>query len=256
MNDGRTSYTVGQVADLAGVTIRALRHYDEIGLLPPSGRSEAGYRHYASGDLERLSRILFYRELGFTLEQIATILDDPDADANEHLRRQLALLRRRIGRSQEMVAAVERALEANRMGTPLTPEEQFEMFGDVFFTEDGFTDVTGDNDQYRESTAKAASFTRQDWQRVMAAERGILERLAQVMASGAAADSTAAANLAEEYRSYMGQYFTACTPGELRDLCASFPGIPKYRATFEAVAPGLTEYLRDAASANAERHPG
>lgn len=54
----------------------------------------------------------------------------------------------------------------------------------------------------------------------------------------------------------MGRHFTECTPVQLRDLCASFPAIPKYRATFEAVAPGLTEYLRDAASANAERRAG
>lgn len=77
MDDGRTSYTVGRVAEVAGVTVRTLRHYDDIGLLPPSGRTQAGYRHYAVGDLERLSQILYYRELGFTLEQISTLLDDP-----------------------------------------------------------------------------------------------------------------------------------------------------------------------------------
>ncbi|CAN5647554.1 hypothetical protein BH20ACT12_BH20ACT12_03930 [soil metagenome] len=57
-------YTVGEVADLSGVTIRTLHHYDEIGLLSPGGRSVAGYRIYEDSDLERLQRILFYRELG------------------------------------------------------------------------------------------------------------------------------------------------------------------------------------------------
>ena len=75
------SYSVGQVADLAGVTIRTLHHYDEIGLLSPGGRSAAGYRIYEEPDLERLQRILFYRELGFALEEIATIVDDPSTDA-------------------------------------------------------------------------------------------------------------------------------------------------------------------------------
>jgi DNA-binding transcriptional MerR regulator len=60
------SYSVGQVADLAGVTIRTLHHCDEIGLPSPSGRSAADYRIYEEPDLERLQRILFYRELGFT----------------------------------------------------------------------------------------------------------------------------------------------------------------------------------------------
>ena len=71
------SYLVGQVAGLAGVTIRTLHHYDEIGLLSPSGRSAVGYRIYEEADLERLQRILFYRELGFALEEIAAIVDDP-----------------------------------------------------------------------------------------------------------------------------------------------------------------------------------
>ena len=60
-------YTVGRVADLSGVTIRTLHHYDEVGLLSPEGRSASGYRIYEDRDLERLQRILFYRELGFTL---------------------------------------------------------------------------------------------------------------------------------------------------------------------------------------------
>ncbi len=59
------SYSVGQVADLAGVTIRTLHHYDGIGLLSHSERSAAGYRIYEEPDLERLQQILFYRELGF-----------------------------------------------------------------------------------------------------------------------------------------------------------------------------------------------
>ena len=81
------SYSVSQVAGLAGVTIRTLHHYDEIGLLSPSGRSAAGYRIYEGPDLERLQQILFYRELGFALEEIAAIVDDPRTDAVGHLRR-------------------------------------------------------------------------------------------------------------------------------------------------------------------------
>jgi hypothetical protein len=65
-------YTVGRVADLSGVTIRTLHHYDEIGLLSPSGRSAASYRIYEDRDLERLQQILFYRELGFDLKEKKT----------------------------------------------------------------------------------------------------------------------------------------------------------------------------------------
>src|SRR5919107_2888303 len=93
-----TGYTVGKVAQLSGVTIRTLHHYDEIGLLSPGGRSDAGYRLYQDSDLERMQRILFYRELGFTLKEISTIVDDPSTDSMGHLRRQRGLLVARIER--------------------------------------------------------------------------------------------------------------------------------------------------------------
>src|SRR5438046_2944508 len=124
------SYPVGQIARLAGVSVRTLHHYHQIGLLVPSGHSPAGYRQYVDTDLDRLQRVLFYRELGFPLDQIVILLDDPAIDAEAHLRRQHALLTRRIERLEEMVTAVRRAMEAVKMGISLTPEERFEVFGD------------------------------------------------------------------------------------------------------------------------------
>src|SRR5258707_11422839 len=114
-------YSVGQVARYAGVSVRTLHHYHEIGLLTPHGRTSVGYRRYAEPDLRRLQQVLFYRELGFPLDEIATILDDPGTDAAAHLSRQHALLTRRVDRLRAMVASVERAMEAERMGISLTP---------------------------------------------------------------------------------------------------------------------------------------
>jgi DNA-binding transcriptional MerR regulator len=133
------SYPVGKVADLAGVTVRALHHYDEIGLLSPSGRTAAGYRNYSDADLDRLQRILLYRELGFSLETIATVVNDPDTDTEAHLKRQCELLTERIEQLQRMVASVDRVMEAKAMGKALTPEEKSEVFGE--FTEpDGYAE--------------------------------------------------------------------------------------------------------------------
>ena len=71
--------TVGRVARLSGTTVRTLHHYEEIGLLVPSGRSAAGYRLYTDSDIDRLTRILYYRELGFPLDAIAQLLDEVSA---------------------------------------------------------------------------------------------------------------------------------------------------------------------------------
>lgn len=118
-------YSVGEVAGFAGVTVRTLHHYEEIGLLVPGSRSPAGYRLYCEADLERLQQVLFYRELGFSLARIATLLDDPQADAMDHLRYQHQFLKERIGHLSAMATAVEKAMEDKKMGTEPTPERRF-----------------------------------------------------------------------------------------------------------------------------------
>ena len=161
---------VGEVAALAGVTVRTLHHYDRIGLLSPSGRTSAGYRQYAPADLDRLHRVLLYRELGFPLEEVATLLDDPSADPADHLRRQHRLLRDRLERTTAMVAAVEKEMEARSMGISLTPEERFEVFGehDPEQYEAEAEERWGDTDAYAQSKRRTAAYTKEDWLRIKA----------------------------------------------------------------------------------------
>ncbi|MFH8935470.1 MerR family transcriptional regulator [Streptomyces griseosporeus] len=117
------------MAGLAGVSVRTLHHYDEIGLVRPSARTPAGYRAYAPGDVERLREVLGYRRLGFALREIAALVDDPATDAVAHLRRLRGLLEEQRDRTAAMVAAIDRELEARAMGIRTTPEEQLEVFG-------------------------------------------------------------------------------------------------------------------------------
>ncbi len=90
--------TVGEVAELARVSVRTLHHYDELGLLSSSERSEAGYRLYSYDDLARLREILIWRALGFSLAEIASVLDDPGHDRLAALERQRGLVGREIER--------------------------------------------------------------------------------------------------------------------------------------------------------------
>ena len=124
--------TVGRVAELAGVTVRTLHHYDEIGLVRPSARTAAGYRAYSARDVERLREVLAYRRLGFGLQEIADLVDDPATDAVAHLHRLRGLrglLLEQWDRADAMVTAIDRELNVRAKGTPVTPEEQLGMFG-------------------------------------------------------------------------------------------------------------------------------
>ena len=95
--------TVNQIAKQTGVSVRTLHHYDAIGLLKPTEITEAGYRLYDADALERLYLIIVYRELGFSLKQIAGILDAPDFDRNRALEEQIALLEQKREQLQNRI---------------------------------------------------------------------------------------------------------------------------------------------------------
>jgi DNA-binding transcriptional MerR regulator len=252
-------YTVGRVADLSGVTIRTLHHYDEVGLLSPGGRSVAGYRIYEDRDLERLQRILFYRELGFTLGEISAIVDDPRADAFGHLRRQRSLLTERIERLNAMVDAIDYEMEARTMDIPLTPEERLEVFGE-FRPEDYAEEAEerwGGTEAYKESQRRVSSYTKEDWLRLKAEEEEIRARLAAALDAGLAPESEEAMSAAEAHRQHISRWFYECSFEIHRGLTEMYVSDERFRSNYDATAPGLAAFIRDAAHANASRaEPG
>jgi MerR family transcriptional regulator, thiopeptide resistance regulator len=251
--------TVGQLAELAGITVRTLHHYDETGLLVPSTRSEAGYRLYTTDDVQRLQRVLFYRELGFALEDIATLLDDPTADPTDHLRRQHALLADRIARLKDLQAAVELHLEARTMDIQLTPEEMLDVFGEDYTTNhDAYQAEAqqrwGDTDAWAESSRRAAQYSKDDWARMKAESEDATTRVIHAMQAGLPATSEQAMDGAEAMRSLIGRWFYDCSHAMHCSLADMYVQDPRFRKTYEDMAPGLAQYVHDAIHANADRH--
>jgi DNA-binding transcriptional MerR regulator len=250
------SYSIGQVAKLAGVTVRTLHHYDEIGLLSPDDRSGAGYRRYREADLVRLQQIMFYRELGFALDEIAVMIDDPDADPRAHLRRQHALLLDRGRRVREMVEAVEKALEAEKMGISLSPEERFEVFGtqDPAQYADEAEARWGETDAYRESQRRTKAYTKDDWIAIKAEMAGIDQAFIAAMRAGEPADGEVAMDIAERHRRHISERFYECGPEFHSNLAEMYVADERFAANYENQAEGLARYVHDAVVANAVRH--
>ncbi len=246
---------VGQVAELAGVTVRTLHHYDRIGLLSPSGRTSAGYRQYSPADLDRQHQVLLNRELGFPLEEVATLLDDPSADPAEHLRRQHRLLRDRLERTSAMVAAVEKEMEARSMGISLTPEERFEVFGehDPAQYDAEVEERWGDTDAYAQSKRKTAAYSKDDWLAIKAEGEDVEARFAAALRAGVAPDSVEAMDIAEEHRQQISRYFYDCSPEMHAGLGRMYVEDERFTAHYEQRAPGLAQYVSTAVQANAAR---
>jgi MerR family transcriptional regulator, thiopeptide resistance regulator len=246
--------TVSEVAALAGVTVRTLHHYDEVGLVVPSGRTEAGYRLYAPADLERLQLVLFYRELGFALHDIEQLLDRPELDRGEALRAQRDLLVTRVQRLNHMVAAVDQAIAAYERGETMTDEAMFEVFGAQQRELQAEAEQRwGDTEAYRVSHQRTREYSREDWEELKAESEAIMVRIADVYRSGAPADGVAAMDAVEAHRLQITERFYDCSHEMQVQLGESYVQDPRFAATYEAIEPGLTVWVRDAIRANAER---
>jgi DNA-binding transcriptional MerR regulator len=244
---------IGEVAKLAGVTVRTLHHYDRIGLLVPSGRTPAGYREYQYGDLVRLQHILAYRELGFSLEQIAEVLDDRAADPVQVLRRQREAVLERMERLRQIAAVLERTMEAQRMGINLTPVEMLEVFGDENPGQyaDEVQERWGDSDAYKQSHAKTSSYTKEDWLRVKADQEAVATRMADLFHAGVAADSQEAMDAAEAHRQQITSAFYDCSYEIHVGLADMYLADPRFTRHYEDRAHGLAQWVHDAIYANA-----
>ncbi|WP_328921713.1 MerR family transcriptional regulator [Streptomyces griseoaurantiacus] len=256
------SYSVGQVSAFAGVTVRTLHHYDKAGLLSPSERSAAGYRLYGEADLARLQQILFYRELGFSLGEIGAILDDPGTNALEHLRARQAKLSEEIAHLRRLAEVAERAIEVQQTGVSLTPEERFEVFGEIAFDLSYATDAElkwADSEGQRESMARAAAHTKEDWRQLMGEAGAWRAELLAAFDEGEPSEGERAMDLAEEHRLHISRWFTACPPDMHRRIADDFLADPRAFALVVPPSqqrPGLSAYMCRAVHANAARLGG
>jgi DNA-binding transcriptional MerR regulator len=246
--------TVGEVAGLAGVTVRTLHHYDAIGLVSPSDRTASGYRLYGERDLDRLHAVLAYRELGFALEDVASLLDGA-ADPLEHLRHQHELVQERIDRLSRLLGSLEKTMEAYMSGMRLTPEERFEVFGehDPEQYADEARERWGETDAYRTSQRRAATYTKDDWVRIRDEAEAILGRFAAAHAAGLPPDGPDAMDAAREHRAHITRWFYECTPEIHRGLAQMYIDDERFTRHYEDRAPGLARYVHDAIIADTAR---
>ncbi|WP_413449846.1 MerR family transcriptional regulator [Georgenia phoenicis] len=259
MTDGTgvlTVLTVGQVAERFGVTVRTLHHYDAVGLLSPSARSNSGYRLYTEEDLTRLQHVVVYRRLDFSLEEIAQLLDDGTQPARlEHLRRQRSAVMSRLEELSELVTAIDRALEREMTGVNLTREEQRELFGDGFSDEYAAEaeERWGDTEAWHQSQARTSRYTKADWEEIKAEAEEVNAAFVAALDAGEPPTSEAAMDAAERARLHIHERFYSLTADFHRNLGDLYVSDPRFTKTYEDIRPGLAQYVRDAIHANADR---
>ena len=247
--------TVGGLARLSGVTVRTLHHYDEIGLVVPGGRTAAGYRTYGTDEIERLQEVLFFRELGFALDDIKRAVEHPGYNRAEALQRQRNMLESQADHLLALIDTVDRALRAERTGIKMSNEDALEVFGDFDPAEyeDEARERWGETDAYKQSAARTARYTKQDWQRIKAEADAINQRFLGLMATDTPAGDVAAMDVAEEHRAHISKWFYDC-PKEAHDgLGQMYVADFRFQDNIDKAGDGLAEYMSAAIAANAQR---
>jgi DNA-binding transcriptional MerR regulator len=253
--------TVGEVAKRFRITVRTLHHYDEIGLLTPSRRAASGYRVYTSSDLTRLSQIIVYRRLEFSLDEIASLLDAGNEDGDEvsHLVRQRERVMSRIDEMKDLVEAIDQALEKAMTNTPMTDDDMRELFGEGFDDYQAEAEQKwGETAQWKESQRRTKSYGKDEWIQLKAEGEAVEKALADAFRSGLRPDSDVAMDAAEQHRLHVHRWFYDCPPEFHRNLGDMYVSDPAYVARYDESfgLPGLAMFCRDAIHANADRATG
>lgn len=249
------NYTVSQVSRMAHVTVRTLHHYDDIGLLAPSQRGGNGYRFYSEADLQRLQQILLFKELGFSLDAIQTLIDEPAADRRAALLAQRTQLNLDLRKTEAVIRAIETALNVLEETGTMSKENIFDGFDEFEHAKyaDEARERWGDTDAYKESARRAKQYSKQDWQRMKEQMDAVHNGIAHLMESGKPADDPAVTALAEKHRLHIDHWFYPCSPEMHAALGDMYIADPRFTATYEGISPGLAQYMRDAIAANARR---
>ena len=246
--------TVGQLAELTGVTVRTLHHYDTVGLLSPSARSGAGYRLYEHEHCERLQEILFYRELGFELGDIRSILNDSHYDRSDALRQQRDLLTTRTQRLQNMIEAIDTALDAQEKGIAMTKEEMFEVFGDFDPKQyEAEVEQRWSGAAVEQSKRRTRRYGKDQWREAIEEGESIATAFAEQLKAGAAPDDVAVMDLAEEHRRHINRWFYECSHAMHAGLGELYVSDPRFTGYYEKYAPGLAGFVKAAIDAKRAR---
>lgn len=250
-------YTVKQLADLAGVTPRALRYYDRIGLLVPGRLTGAGYRIYGPKEVDRLQHILFYRELEVPLETVASLLDDPEFQSSKALQSHLEALKARKARLERLILTVEKTMKTKTGEYEMNDEEKFEGFKQNLIRENEEKYGSEVRAKYGDeladrANARLAAMTSEQYWAMTTLEEELRARLTAAVRAGADPAGEAGLDVAMKHKTWLAYNWDgqAYSPEAHRGLAEMYVADGRFAAYYDKEVPGCAAFLRDAIHAH------
>ncbi|MCP3031797.1 MerR family transcriptional regulator [Halobacillus sp. A1] len=242
-------YKVKEAAELAGVSVRTLHHYDRMGLLTPK-KGGNGYRYYDDNDFIILQQILFFKELDFSLQKIKEILQSPDFDEQHALQQHKKILLEKKARLEKVIRSVDQSIASYKGGETMTPKERFEPF-DMQKIEEHRKKFAkeveqrwGDTDAYKESAKRTSAYSKDDWKKIHAENEVIDKHLVQLMDQEPGDEEVQ--KWIDAKRQHITKYFYPCSIEIFRGLADMYVNDPRFTNNIDKVKQGYAAFVSKA----------
>ncbi|MGV3262237.1 MerR family transcriptional regulator [Cytobacillus pseudoceanisediminis] len=243
-------YTVQKLAQMAGVSSRTLRYYDEIGILKPARTNSSGYRIYGQQEVDRLQQILFYRELGISLDQIKEIISAPAFDAADALKEHREKLLEKRKQLDLLITNVEKTIASAEGRTTMSDKEKFEGFKKKMIEDNEEQYGKEIREKYGDETvdksnAKLMNMTQEEHEAVTKLAEEVNTALAEAMQTGDPAGELAQ-KAADLHKQWITFYWSEYSKESHAGLAEMYVADERFKAYYDKIRPGAAEFLRDA----------
>lgn len=211
MGHRKSTYTVKELAEISGVSVRTLHFYDEIGLFQPARVGENKYRYYEEAQLLILQQILFFRELGFELKEIQKMLAQDAFDKVQTLKEHRRVLLQTRARAQQLIQTIDRTIESLQEGKPMKGKELFKGFSpqkQAEYEKEIAQKYGADHPALLESRQNVKGWTPADWEKSGAEWNAILKALAGALNRGANASTAEVQKIVARHCAWLKQFWT------------------------------------------------
>ncbi|WP_232698732.1 MerR family transcriptional regulator [Brevibacillus daliensis] len=251
------AYKVKELAELAGISVRTLHHYDQIELLQPDSITPAGYRLYSDNNLITLQQILFFKEIGFTLDEIKTIITHPDFDRKKALHNQKELLQKKKNRLEKMIEIVDLTLDSYEGEYMMEKKKMFDGFDMSEIEKYRHEYAEEAKERYgkeiiEETHKRTDAYSPNDWATIMEQQNAIYQTIAENMDKGPSHPLVQQA--VGEWREHITKHYYECTLEIFRGLGDMYVADERFTQNINKVKPGLAAFLRDAMHIYCDNH--
>lgn len=249
------SYTVQQLADLAGVSVRTLHYYDTVGVLKPAGVKRNGYRYYEEPELLRLQQIMFFRELDFSLQEIQRIMTSAYFDMATALRDQRKLIELKKNRLSRLVKTIDKTIK--KINQEITMDDK-ELYGNFSKEEmEKYTEEArqkwGNTDAFKQSQERVRKMGKEGLNKVLKASGKLTVEIADAMKAGLDPKSEEVQKLIAKHYDGLRAFYEPSLE-IYRGLANTYVADERFKVNYENVTKGLALFMHDAMVYYADSH--